>query len=225
MTTYSQYLEDALSYVENRGAEYLAAFPRIVARAEERVSNDLGISLLKRSFTFTTVTVASNPVAYASLSNDIDFIFSIGYSSSNSTDAIDYFLKPRTFEYCQNYYPNFYSASSVSPQYYAIRAKTTAGIANNYAEQLQILLSPPATVTSKLHISYGQKLSGLSLSNESTMLSEHYSDLLFKAILMESAGFHTDENAMKLHAEQYAAALATAKLNSDALKADVNVIQ
>jgi hypothetical protein len=217
MTTYSQYLEDALSYVENRGAEYLAAFPRIVSRAEERVSNDLGISNIKREATTTTIT---GPTAYATLPAAVDFIFSIGYSTSAATTSIERFLKPRTLEYCQSYYPAFSTPSTVPPQYYAIRGKIATD-----PDQFQILISPPATVNSTLHVSYAAKLAGLSLSNESTMLSEHYSDLLFKAILVESAGYHTDENAMQLHTEQYKAALANTKINSDTLKTDINVIQ
>lgn len=220
MTTYSQLLEDTISYVENRGAEYTAAFPRIAARAEERVSNDLGISVLKRETTTTTIAVISTPVPYVNLPANTDFVFSIGYSLGSSTNSTINYLKPRTVEYAQNYYPNIYTASSVPPQYYAITTK-----AGTTPEQLQILISPPISTTSLLYIATAQKLSGLSISNESTFLSEHFGDLLFKAILVESAEFHTDENAMALHMEQYKLALASAKVNSDTLSTDINVIR
>ena len=121
MANYTFLVEDLIGATENDGTEFLNYIPKIVNRAEDRLTrvlDDYGL------VTYTSVAVSADN-NLVTLVSGTRVVKSLNIQTSTTESKIQ--LLQRTDEYIRDYWP--VSASTGVPQYYGKRDNTTIIIA------------------------------------------------------------------------------------------------
>ena len=141
MVDYTYLVNDIIQASENEGTEFINYIPKMVNRAEERLTKDLDDYGLV-SYTSVAVSSGNNILTLPTGTRIVKNINIV----SNSTKIN---LLQRTDEYINDYWP--VSASTDEPRYYAPRNNTTVLIAptpaSTYSGQV-VHVSRPVTLTS-----------------------------------------------------------------------------
>ena len=185
MADYTYLVDDIIQAAENEGTEFLNYVPKMVNRAEERLTRDLDDYGL---VTYTSVAVPSgnNQVTLPSGTRILKN-FNIVANSTRIN------LLPRTDEYIRDYWP--VSASTGTPEYYARRNNTTVFIAP----------TPVSTFNGEIvHVSRPTTLASATPNN---YFSDFCYDALFNASMVEAMIFQKDYNASNLFEARYNQAL------------------
>jgi hypothetical protein len=119
MANYSYLVDDITQAAENDGTEFANYVPKMINRAEERLTRDLDDYGLV-SYTSVVIPAGANQVTLPSGTRILKN-FNIVANSTRIN------LLPRTDEYIRDYWP--VSASTGTPEYYARRNNTTVLIA------------------------------------------------------------------------------------------------
>jgi hypothetical protein len=185
MADYTYLVNDIIQNTENDGTEFLSYIPKIVNRAEERLTkslDDYGLVTLS-SITLTSGTnVFTLPTGTRVIKN---LFIEDGGSKIN--------LLPRTDEFINDYWP--VSASTGTPKYYSRQTNT------------QIYFAPTASTTYSGRLVHTARPTTLTSATPSNYFSEFCYDALFYACMIEAANFMKNFSATQLFEQQYASAI------------------
>lgn len=193
MANYTYLVDDISQAAENDGTEFLAYVPKMVNRAEERLTRDLDDYGLV-SFTSIAVSVSTNILTLPAGTRIIKNI-NITTSATSVTDATRIHLLPRTDEYIRDFWP--VSASTGVPEYYAPRDNTT------------ILIAPTPVSTYDGEIAYISRPVTLASVTPNNYFSDFCYDALFNACMVEAMVFQKDFNTMNIFEQRYKQAVDT----------------
>jgi len=186
MANYTFLTEDIIGATENDGTEFLAYIPKMVNRAEERMTRDLDDYGL---VTYTSVAVsAGNNIITLPVGTRIIKNFNI---QSNGTRI---HLLQRTDEYIKDYWP--VSASTGTPAYYGRRNNTT------------VLIAPTPVSTYDGEIAYVSRPTTLTSATQNNYFSDFCYDSLFNACMIEALIFMKDFNTVQLFEQRYQQSIA-----------------
>ena len=186
MANYTYLVNDILETTENGSSEFLSSIPKMVNKAELRLTKDLDDYGL---VSYTSVAVSSGknivnlPQGTRILKN-----FNI---VSNGTKIN---LLQRTDEFINDYWP--VSASTGTPEYYARRDNTTVIVAP----------TPVSTISGQVvHISRPVTLASVTPNN---YFSDFCYDALYNASMVEALLYMKNYEPMSIYETRYKEALA-----------------
>jgi hypothetical protein len=186
MANYTYLVNDILETTENGSSEFLSSIPKMVNKAELRLTKDLDDYGL---VAYTSVAVSSGknivnlPQGTRILKN-----FNI---VSNGTKIN---LLQRTDEFINDYWP--VSASTGTPEYYARRDNTTVIVAP----------TPVSTISGQVvHISRPVTLASVTPNN---YFSDFCYDALYNASMVEALLYMKNYEPMSIYETRYKEALA-----------------
>jgi len=191
MANYTYLVEDLIGATENDGAEFLAYIPKIVNRAEERLTrvlDDYGLV----TYTSVAVSADNNRITLVSGTRIVKN-FNITTSATSTTDPTRIHLLQRTDEYIKDYWP--VSASTGTPVYYGRRDNTT------------VIIAPTPVSTLNGEIAYVAKPVALTSATPNNYFSDYCYDALFNASMVEAMVFMKDYQASQLFEQRYQAAV------------------
>jgi len=187
MANYTYLVDDIIAATENDGSEFLSYIPKMVNRAEERLTRDLDDYGLV-SYTSVAVSSGNNTITLPSGTRIVKN-FNIVANGTRIN------LLQRTDEYIRDYWP--VSASTGTPEYYARRNNTT------------VLIAPTAVSTFDgeiVHISRPTTLASVTPNN---YFSDYCYDALFNASMIEAMVFMKNFDLVGLFEQRYMQAVST----------------
>ena len=186
MANYTYLVNDILETTENGSSEFLSSVPKMVNKAELRLTKDLDDYGL---VAYTSVAVSSGknivnlPQGTRILKN-----FNIVYNGTKIN------LLQRTDEFINDYWP--VSASTGTPEYYARRDNTTVIVAP----------TPVSTISGQVvHISRPVTLASATPNN---YFSDFCYDALYNASMVEALLYMKNYEPMSIYETRYKEALA-----------------
>lgn len=182
MANYTFLVEDLIGATENDGAEFLNYIPKIVNRAEDRLTrvlDDYGLV----TYTSVAVSVDNNLITLVSGTRVVKSLH-IQTSLTSTTDPTKIQLLQRTDEYIRDYWP--VSASTGVPQYYGKRDNTT------------IIIAPTPVSTYDGEIGYTSRPVTLTSATPNNYFTDFCYDALFNACMVEALIFMKDYQASQL---------------------------
>ena len=181
MADYTYLVNDIIQTTENDGSEFLAHIPKIVNRAEDRLTktlDDYGL-VTTTSITFNS---GSNKLTLPTGTRVINNI-----TLEESGTKIN--LLQRTDEFLTDYWP--VSASTGTPKYYARRTNT------------EILFAPTASATYSGEIVYTARPTTLSSATPNNYFSDFCYNALYSAAMVEALGFMKNYTAIQVYEQKY----------------------
>ena len=179
MADYTFLVNDIKEACENEGTEFLDYIPKMVNRAEERLTKDLDDYGL---VSYTSVAVGSRIVT---LPTGTRIVKNINITANGTRIN----LLQRTDEFINDYWPVI--ASTGEPKYYAPRNNSTVLIAPTPSSAFDgevVHVSRPTTLTS---------------ADPTTYFSDLAYDLLFFASMVEAMLFQKDFPGATLYEQKY----------------------
>ena len=187
MANYTYLVDDLIGATENDGTEFLAYIPKIVNRAEERMTRDLDDYGL---VTHTSVAVsAGNNIVTLPLGTRVIKNFTVSLGASGKTPLLQ-----RTDEYINDYWPIAASTSDI-PVYYARRDNTT------------ITIAPTTNATYSGQIVHVNKPVALTSATPNNYFSDYCYDGLFNACMVEAMIFMKNFETVQIFEQRYQQAL------------------
>ena len=187
MANYTYLVNDILETTENGGSEFLASIPKMVNKAELRLTKDLDDYGLV-SNTSVAVSSGKNTV---SLPLGTRIIKNINLTSSAGTKIN---LLQRTDEFINDYWP--VSASTGTPKYYARRDNTT------------VILAPTPVSTLSGRIFHISRPVTLASATQNNYFSDFCYDALYNALMVEALLYMKNYEPMSIYETRYKEALA-----------------
>ena len=181
MADYTYLVDDIVQATENDSSEFLTYIPKIVNRAEERLTRDLDDYGL---VTYTSVAVSSG-VNQVTLPTGARVIKNFNVVSSGTRIN----LLQRTDEYIRDYWP--VSASTGVPEYYARRNNTS------------ILLAPTPVSTIDGEFAFVSRPTTLASATPNNYFSDFCYDALFNASMIEAMVFMKNFDLVTLFEGRY----------------------
>jgi len=185
MANYTYLVDDLIAATENDSSEFSSYIPKMINRAEERLTRDLDDYGLV-AYTSVAVSAGVNTVNLPSGTRIVK-----NFNIVSNGTRIN--LLQRTDEYIRDYWP--VSASTGTPEYYARRDNTTVLIAP----------TPSSTVNGEVvHISRPVTLASATPTN---YFSDYCYDALFNAAMVEAMVFMKNFELVQLFEARYTQAL------------------
>ena len=186
MANYTYLVNDILETTENGSSEFLSSIPKMVNKAELRLTKDLDDYGLV-SYTSVAVSSGKNIV---SLPQGTRILKNFNIVSSGTKIN----LLQRTDEFINDYWP--VSASTGTPEYYARRDNTTVIVAP----------TPVSTISGQVvHISRPVTLASVTPNN---YFSDFCYDALYNASMVEALLYMKNYEPMSIYETRYKEALA-----------------
>ena len=186
MANYTYLVNDILETTENGSSEFLSSIPKMVNKAELRLTKDLDDYGLV-SYTSVAVSSGKNIV---SLPQGTRILKNFNIVSSGTKIN----LLQRTDEFINDYWP--VSASTGTPEYYARRDNTTVIVAP----------TPVSTISGQVvHISRPVTLASATPNN---YFSDFCYDALYNASMVEALLYMKNYEPMSIYETRYKEALA-----------------
>ena len=182
MANYTYLVEDLIAATENDGTEFLNYIPKIVNRAEERLTrvlDDYGL--------VQTTAVTFNI-------NDNSFTLPVG---TRTIKNINYDLGGETFQVLQR-------TDEFIRDYWPVSASTN-DIVNYYArvDNTKILLAPTPAQNLNASIVYVAQPTPLTSATQNNYFSDYCYDALFNASMVEAMVFMKDYQTSQLFEQRY----------------------
>jgi hypothetical protein len=181
MANYTYLVNDIIETTENDGTEFVNHIPKLVNRAEERLTkalDDYGL------VTVTSITLSAGTNDYT-LPTGTRLVKNINIT--NNGTKIN--LLQRTDEFINDYWP--VSASTGTPKYYAKRTNT------------QVRFAPTASADYSGELVYITRPTTLTSATDSNYFSEFCYDALYAACMSEALGFMKNYTAKQVYEQQY----------------------
>lgn len=185
MADYTYLVNDIIETTENNGSEFLAAVPKMINRAEERLTKSLDDSGL----VLTTAVALSAGTNVFTLPTGTRVIKNIFIEDSGTKIN----LLQRTDEFINDYWP--VSASTGTPKYYARQTNT------------RILFAPTASATYSGKIIYTARPTTLTSATPTNYFTDFCYDALFYASMIEAVNFMKNYSVSQVYEGQYANAI------------------
>jgi hypothetical protein len=185
MADYTYLVNDIIQATENDGSEFLAYVPKMVNRAEERLTKALDDAGL----VVTTVVSLSAGTNTLTLPTGTRVIKNI-YIEDSGTKIN---LLQRTDEFINDYWP--VSASTGTPKYYARQTNST------------VLFAPTASITYTGKLVYTARPTTLTSATPTNYYTDYCYDALFFASMIEATNFMKNYSVSQLYEQQYSNAV------------------
>ncbi len=173
MTTYTNLIADIQQWHEDDSAEFVAALPDIVARAEDRIF--LNVPNISSFRTSETGTFTASTKTFTSTATDIRQVRYLYYVVS----GVNTFLEPRSEDFVEDYAAT--AATAAAPKFYAIQSAASAGTT--------FILGPTPDSNYAYTLKYTRIPTRLSASNANTFIGDNYPSLMQSATMFEAAIF------------------------------------
>ena len=185
MADYTYLVNDIIAATENDATEFVDYIPKIVNRAEERLTKSLDDSGLVQT-TVVSLVSATNTFTLPTGTRVIKNIF-IEVSGTKIN------LLPRTDEYINDYWP--VSASTGTPRYYARQTNTN------------ILFAPTASATYTGKLVFTKRPTTLTSATNTNYFTDFCYDALYYASMIEALNFMKNYSVTQVYEQQYANAV------------------
>jgi len=185
MANYTYLVDDIVAATENDGSEFLSYIPKMVNRAEERLTRDLDDYGL---VTYTSVAVSSG-INNITLPSGTRIVKNFNIVANGTRIN----LLQRTDEYIRDYWP--VSASTGTPEYYARRNNTT------------VLIAPTPVSTFNGEVVHVSRPVTLASATPNNYFSDYCYDALFNATMVEAMVFMKNFDLVQLFEARYTQAL------------------
>jgi hypothetical protein len=200
MPSYSYLKTDIINTTENDSTEFSDQIPKLIEKAELRLTKDLDDVGLDE-YTAITFTAAN---ASITLNDRVRIIRNVNYTTSVSVTATPAASKvnllQRTYEYATDYWP--VATSTGTPRYYS--RKTNGSI--------YIVPTPVSTLSGVVQTA-SRPLALASATGTSVTTSNYYSeycyDALFYGCLLEATMYMKDWATLPVWQQQYDTAITT----------------
>lgn len=189
--TYDELSAKLQEWVEDDDAEFVGSIDDVINLGEMRVWRDLDLSIFtseNTAVTADTVATVTKPVA------DLELVVTQSIFYDNA--GLRTWLELRSTDFVRDH--QVIGATS-PPKYYSEQTET------------EWLLSPIPDAIYTLTARGVTRPTRLATGNQTTWLSLHQDDILFKACLAEAEGFLKADDRVAMWSEQYTAALPLAK--------------
>jgi len=187
MANYTYLVDDIVAATENDGSEFLSYIPKMVNRAEERLTRDLDDYGL---VTYTSVAVSSG-INNITLPSGTRIVKNFNIVANGTRIN----LLQRTDEYIRDYWP--VSASTGTPEYYARRNNTT------------VLIAPTPVSTFNGEVVHVSRPVTLASATPNNYFSDYCYDALFNATMVEAMVFMKNFELVALFEQRYMQAVQT----------------
>lgn len=184
--TYDTLTAAVLAYAEDSDPDFVANVDDFIAKGELRLLRDLELETFEQ---WLEVTISAGD---RTLNKPADVV-AVNDLWIRDPSAQQWIECPRrSFEYCLMFAP--LESSTGVPAYYA-----------EYDEdEIYVVPTPIKSYTGgNARVRATIRPSGLSASVSDTFLSEHYSDMLFHAVMMEAYEFQKNEAKVQSSAQKY----------------------
>jgi hypothetical protein len=189
MASYTYLVDDITEACENDGTEFQTYIPKMVNRAEERMTRDLDDYGL---VTYTSVAIsADNNIVTLPAGTRVIKNFTVTLGASGKSPILQ-----RTDEFINDYWPIATSTTDI-PVYYARRDNTT------------IMIAPTTNQTYDAEIVHVDKPVALTTATPNNYFSDFCYDALFNASMVEAMIFMKDYPTAQLFEQRYAQSLQT----------------
>jgi hypothetical protein len=189
MASYLYLVDDITQACENDGTEFQTYIPKMVNRAEERMTRDLDDYGL---VTYTSVAIsADNNIVTLPAGTRVIKNFTVTLGASGKSPILQ-----RTDEFINDYWPDATSTTD-TPVYYARRNNTT------------IMIAPTTSQTYDAEIVHVNKPVALTTATPNNYFSDFCYDALFNASMVEAMMFMKDYPTAQLFEQRYAQSLQT----------------
>ncbi len=189
MASYLYLVDDITQACENDGTEFQTYIPKMVNRAEERMTRDLDDYGL---VTYTSVAIsADNNIVTLPAGTRVIKNFTVTLGASGKSPILQ-----RTDEFINEYWPDATSTTD-TPIYYARRDNTT------------IMIAPTTNQTYDAEIVHVNKPVALTTATPNNYFSDFCYDALFNASMVEAMMFMKDYPTAQLFEQRYAQSLQT----------------
>lgn len=180
MTTYAQLQSDIIAEFWDDSTELAAFLPELIARAEDRLADDL----ITNQFESNTTTATAIGVSTIAIPSDLRTLRYVRLTRANGTKK---FLQRQTTEYVMDYD----DGTQGEPKYYADYTPST------------YILAPQPNAVLNVEIGYRRRLERLSDSNPSNWYTEEAYNVIFFAIAIEVASYLKSEEERVRYTDLY----------------------
>ena len=181
MANYTYLVDDIVQATENDSSDFLTYIPKILNRAEERLTRDLDDYGL---VSYTSVAVSSG-VNLITLPSGTRVVKNFNVVSNGTRIN----LLQRTDEYIRDYWP--VSASTGTPEYYARRNNTT------------VIVAPTPVSTLNGEFAFISRPTTLASTTPNNYFSDFCYDALFNASMIEAMVFMKNFELVSLFEGRY----------------------
>ena len=181
MADYIHLVNDIIETTENNGTEFTDHIPKLVNRAEERLTKSLDDYGLV-SIATITLTQGTNDLT---LPTGTRLVKNINIEDNGTKIN----LLQRTDEFINDYWP--VSASTGTPKYYANRTNT------------KIRFAPTASATYSGELVYVTRPVTLTTATNSNYFTDFCYDALYAACMSEALGYMKNYTAKQVYEQQY----------------------
>jgi len=181
MADYIHLVNDIIETTENNGTEFTDHIPKLVNRAEERLTKSLDDYGLV-SIATITLTQGTNDLT---LPTGTRLVKNINIEDNGTKIN----LLQRTDEFINDYWP--VSASTGTPKYYAKRTNT------------KIRFAPTASATYSGELVYVTRPVTLTTATNSNYFTDFCYDALYAACMSEALGYMKNYTAKQVYEQQY----------------------
>lgn len=181
MADYIHLVNDIIETTENNGTEFTDHIPKLVNRAEERLTKSLDDYGLV-SIATITLTQGTNDLT---LPTGTRLVKNINIEDNGTKIN----LLQRTDEFINDYWP--VSASTGTPKYYANRTNT------------KIRFAPTASATYSGELVYITRPVTLTTATNSNYFTDFCYDALYAACMSEALGYMKNYTAKQVYEQQY----------------------
>ena len=181
MANYTYLVNDILETTENDNNDFLSAIPKMVNKAELRLTKDLDDYGLV-TYTSVAVSTGKNIINLPSGTRIVKNF----YITANSTKIN---LLQRTDEYLNDYWP--VSASTGTPQYYSRRNNST------------VLIAPTAVSTFNGEVVHISRPTTLSSASDTNYFSNFCYDALYNASMVEALLYMKNYQPIPIYEGRY----------------------
>ncbi len=181
--TYSSLVSAIQDFIEDDGAEFLAALDTIIPLGESRILREFKLDHFVKDLT-GSMTAGS---AFITKPTDLFALESLYYIVSEEY----FFLEPKSREYLRDYWPAA-ATTTAKPRYYT-----------DYSDTQWRIAGTPNSSTIKWGASYVYRPEGLSATNTTTWIGTHLGDCLLYACLIEAEQYAKADNRVAVWEAEY----------------------
>jgi len=202
---YNTLIAQIIAYANRGGSiEFAASIPYFIEMGQQKIWKELNTTGFQK-----TTQLKKFQVNNATIEKPADWqeTISIIYGSADNFFINNVVLFPRSYEFCINYWPNVNLSDAANPPLFYSDYQLGQ---ENVSPYKYYLIVPTPDKEYNYQITYIGRPNLITNENQTNILTDYYSDLLFYATFLEALIYLKDDQRMPVYTKLYQESLTAA---------------